>query len=288
MNEFPILITLGYVEVIELAAAHYENFPVASILLPKDLRKHIAVIYWFARTADDIADEGNKTQLERQSELDLFIEKFRAALRGEVNEPKWLALAHSISSRSLTAVYFEDLVSAFRQDTMKVRYSNDDELLDYCRRSANPVGRLLLELFGIRNAEANQYSDRICTALQLINFYQDVSIDIQKGRIYIPLGTLRKFHLSETDFIKEEQKQKFAQMMKEMLREAEKMMLEGRNLLPFLPFRLRFEISATINGGLEIIKKIRNIRYQVSTIRPVLKKSDYLSIGIKSVIHAIH
>lgn len=288
MNEFPILITLGYVEVIELAAAHYENFPVASILLPKDLRKHIAVIYWFARTADDIADEGNKTQLERQSELDLFIEKFRAALRGEVNEPKWLALAHSISSRSLTAVYFEDLVSAFRQDTMKVRYSNDDELLDYCRRSANPVGRLLLELFGIRNAEANQYSDRICTALQLINFYQDVSIDIQKGRIYIPLGTLRKFHLSETDFIKEEQKQKFAQMMKEMLREAEKMMLEGRNLLPFLPFRLRFEIAATINGGLEIIKKIRNIRYQVSTIRPVLKKSDYLSIGIKSVIHAIH
>lgn len=288
MNEFPILITLGYVEVIELATAHYENFPVASILLPKDLRKHIAVIYWFARTADDIADEGNKTQLERQSELDLFIEKFRAALRGEVNEPKWLALAHSISSRSLTAVYFEDLVSAFRQDTMKVRYSNDDELLDYCRRSANPVGRLLLELFGIRNAEANQYSDRICTALQLINFYQDVSIDIQKGRIYIPLGTLRKFHLSETDFIKEEQKQKFAQMMKEMLREAEKMMLEGRNLLPFLPFRLRFEIAATINGGLEIIKKIRNIRYQVSTIRPVLKKSDYLSIGIKSVIHAIH
>jgi phytoene/squalene synthetase len=115
-----------------------------------------------------------------------------------------------------------------------------------------------------------------------------VSIDIQKGRIYIPLGTLRKFHLSETDFIKEEQKQKFAQMMKEMLREAEKMMLEGRNLLPFLPFRLRFEIAATINGGLEIIKKIRNIRYQVSTIRPVLKKSDYLSIGIKSVIHAIH
>lgn len=288
MKDTPIPAESGYAEALELAAAHYENFPVASILLPKDLRKHIAVIYWFARTADDIADEGNKTQLERQSELDLFIEKFRAALRGEINEPKWLALAHSISSRSLTAVYFEDLVSAFRQDTMKVRYSNDDELLDYCRRSANPVGRLLLELFGIRNAEANQYSDRICTALQLINFYQDVSIDIQKGRIYIPLGALRKFHLSETDFIREEQKQKFAQMMKEMLREAEKMMLEGRNLLPFLPFRLRFEIAATINGGLEIIKKIRNIRYQVSTIRPVLKKSDYLSIGIKSVIHAIH
>ncbi|GMU84931.1 MAG: phytoene synthase [Ignavibacteriales bacterium] len=288
MKDTPIPAESGYAEALELAAAHYENFPVASILLPKDLRKHIAVIYWFARTADDIADEGNKTQLERQSELDLFIEKFRAALRGEINEPKWLALAHSISSRSLTAVYFEDLVSAFRQDTMKVRYINDDELLDYCRRSANPVGRLLLELFGIRNAEANQYSDRICTALQLINFYQDVSIDIQKGRIYIPLGALRKFHLSETDFIREEQKQKFAQMMKEMLREAEKMMLEGRNLLPFLPFRLRFEIAATINGGLEIIKKIRNIRYQVSTIRPVLKKSDYLSIGIKSVIHAIH
>lgn len=288
MNEIPILAAVGYAEVIEIAANHYENFPVASILLPEDYRKHIAVIYWFARTADDIADEGDKTAAERQKELDNFLEIFRSALRGEADNNRWRALVHTIDSYNLTPQYFEDLISAFRQDTEKTRYQNSDELLDYCRRSANPVGRLLLELFDIRNDEANTYSDKVCTALQLINFYQDVSVDIKKGRIYIPINSLKKFRLSETDFILDKQKHSFSQMMQELAGEAEQMILEGRRLLPFLPIRLRFEIAATINGGLEIIKKIRNIRYQVSAIRPALKKTDYLSIGIKSLIHAIY
>ncbi|MCC6548616.1 MAG: squalene synthase HpnC [Ignavibacteriaceae bacterium] len=288
MNELPIPVTLGYVEVIEIASAHYENFPVASVLLPEVVRKHIAVIYWFARSADDLADEGEKTPTERQEELDHFLEKYKAALKGEAEDYKWRALVHTITSRNLTKGYFEDLVSAFRQDTVKTRYNNFEELIDYCRRSANPVGRLLLELFDIRNEEANLYSDKICTALQLINFYQDVSVDLQKGRIYLPLNVLRKYHLSENNFVLDEQKGFFGQMMEDLAGESERMILEGRGLLPFLPFRLRLEIAATINGGLEIIKKIRNIRYQVSTIRPVLKKSDYLSIGIKSFIHAIN
>lgn len=287
MNSVPIPAALGYAEAIELAAAHYENFPVASILLPENYRKHIAVIYWFARTADDIADEGEKSISERQSELDSFLDSFRSAIRGEQKDYKWQALAYTISAFNLSIINFEDLISAFRQDTEKKRYLNHEELSDYCRRSANPVGRLLLELFNIRNEQANFYSDKICTALQLINFYQDVSVDIKKGRIYLPLDTLKRYYLSESDFLLDEQKLNFGKMMEELAGESERMLLEGRHLLPFLPFRLRFEIAATINGGLEIIRKIRNIRYQVSTIRPVLKKSDYLQIGIKSLIHAV-
>lgn len=288
MNNLPIPVVLGYAEALELAASHYENFPVASILLPEPIRKHIAVIYWFARTADDIADEGEKSIAQRQQEIDNFLETFRAALRNEIEDNKWRALANTIASYNLSPQYFEDLISAFRQDTEKTRYQSSEELADYCRRSANPVGRLLLQLFNIREEQANLYSDKICTALQLINFYQDVSVDIQKGRIYLPESTLRKFHLSASDFLLDEQKLNFSRMLEELVGEAEKMILEGQLLLPFLPFRLRFEIAATINGGLEIIKKIRNIRFQVSAIRPVLKKTDYVKIGFKSLVHAIN
>lgn len=273
----------GYKQALKLARAHYENFPVVSFFLPKEIRKDIAIIYWFARTADDFADEGTGGVRERISLLDFFETRFNNLLNKEFQNPLEMALFTTIKNRKLTDSYFLDLLSAFKQDVEKNRYANFEEIMDYCRRSANPVGRLILELNGIKNDEANQYSDKICTALQLTNFYQDTIIDYRKGRIYYPEDEMKKFEVTEKVFEIKENNYNFQQLLKHNVDRAQLMFDGGRNIFNYLKGKLKLEIKWTVKGGEEILKKIRNANYDVLTRRPELTKFDMIKLFFSSV-----
>ncbi len=273
----------GYQQAIKLAREHYENFPVVSFFLPKEIRNDIAIIYWFARTADDFADEGTGGVRERISLLDFFETRFNNLLNEEFQNPLEMALFTTIKNKKLTDSYFLDLISAFKQDVEKNRYANFEEIMDYCRRSANPVGRLILELNGIKNDEANQYSDKICTALQLTNFYQDTIIDFQKGRIYYSEDEMKKFEVTEKVFEIKENNYNFQQLLKHNVDRAQLMFDEGRNIFNYLNGKLKLQIKWTVKGGEEILKKIRVANYDVLTRRPELTKFDMLKLFFASV-----
>ncbi len=273
----------GYQQALKLAREHYENFPVVSFFLPKDIRKDIAIIYWFARTADDFADEGTGGIKERLSLLNFFETRFRNLLNQEFQNPLELALFTTIKNKNLTNSYFLDLLSAFKQDVEKNRYANFDEILDYCRRSANPVGRLVLELNGIKNDDLNQYSDKICTALQLTNFYQDSIIDFQKGRIYYPEDEMEKFEVSKKVFEIKENNFNFQQLLKYNVDRAQEMYNEGEKIFGFLKGKLKFQIKWTVKGGEEILNKIRSANYDVLNIRPELTKFDMIKLFFSAI-----
>ena len=185
---------------ISTASDHYENFPVASFLIPKHIRKDISIVYWFARTADDFADEGNFDSETRINNLNQFENDFRNSLDGNFANQNFKILADTIKNKQISEKYFIDLISAFRQDVIKKRYDSFEDVLDYCTRSANPVGRILLEIFLVENEGAKICSDKVCTALQLTNFLQDTAIDFKKGRIYLPQNELKKFNVTENMF----------------------------------------------------------------------------------------
>src|SRR5207249_5680439 len=190
-----------------LAQSHYENFPVASRLLPAPMRPHVAAVYAFARVADDIADEGTAPADDRLAQLDAWLRRLHAAVAIEASEGAphehddliLVALAHSIRTLDLPIALFDDLVSAFGQDTMTSRYASWADVFDYCRRSANPVGRLVLRIAGYRDAALDDLSDAVCTALQLTNFWQDLAIDWRKGRLYVPRELIRAAGADERD-----------------------------------------------------------------------------------------
>ena len=190
----------AYKLALDFTRKHYENFPVVSFLIPRDLRKHVAIIYWFARTADDIADEGKLSTGERLKKLDDFEEGFKRVLNGNYKSEYESVLHQTIKEKGLNPEHFTNLLKAFRQDVTKKEYANSEELLGYCQNSANPVGRLILELHGIRDENANIYSDNICTALQITNFLQDVTEDFEKGRIYLPQDELARFEINKIMF----------------------------------------------------------------------------------------
>jgi squalene synthase HpnC len=273
----------AYNDAVILTENHYENFPVASFLIPKRLRRDVAIIYWFARTADDLADEGNYTAEERLKQLNSFEERLCSLLKGSFNSHFESALFETIKNNNLHPEYFFDLLSAFKQDVTKNRYSDFNELLDYCRRSANPVGRLMLQLFKIKDEAADSASDKICTALQLTNFYQDVHKDYGKGRIYFPQEELDRFNVAETDFQNSSASRNFKDMLKFNIDRAETMFDEGRLLLNFLDGRIYWEIKLTLLGGKEILKRIKRSGYDVFKFSPKLKKSDFIKIFLKSI-----
>lgn len=190
----------GYQKAIDFTKSHYENFPVVSFLIPKDLRKHVAIVYQFARQADDIADEGSYDSEERRDRLKVYKSQLNDAIHGSPSNDFWFSLSNTITSKNLESKNFYNLLHAFTQDLTKKRYSDFNDLLNYCSNSANPVGRIILELNGIFDEDSKIFSDNICTALQLTNFYQDVSIDIQKDRIYIPMDELNDFGVTEEMF----------------------------------------------------------------------------------------
>ena len=196
-----------------LVDSHYENFPVASLLLPKKLRKHVAALYAFARIADDFADEPEYEGARKQRLLE-WRRQLNAIGKEPAAHPVFVALESTVRELELPVQPFEDLLSAFIQDTEKKRYATFDEVLDYSRRSANPVGRIVLMIHGYRSEELFRYSDAICTALQLANFWQDISVDLKKDRIYIPEEDFKQFSYSEADLRMGVVNERFIDLMK--------------------------------------------------------------------------
>jgi len=273
-----IEIDVAYKNAIEFTKNHYENFPVISFLIPKHLRKHVAIVYQFARQADDIADEGDCTVEERLTQLEEYKTKLTKSDSALSENNFWNALHNTIGEKNLTLQNFSNLLEAFSQDLTKHNYQNFDELLNYCSNSANPVGRIILEINGVNDAKANYYSDKICTALQLTNFLQDVSIDYEKGRIYLPKDEMEKFGVTENVIHLKNNNSNFKKLIKYQVERIQLLFEDGKNLLPFLPFALRQQIRWTINGGNGILDKIIKLEFDVLNLRPKFSKIDLLKL----------
>jgi squalene synthase HpnC len=260
-----------------LARSHYENFPVASWLLPRRLRRPIAVIYAFARTADDFADEGHYHTAQRLALLNGYGAKLQQLERGEVtDDPLFIALADVIARYQLPLQLFYDLLSAFAQDVTKKRYADFGELLDYCRRSANPVGRLLLHLSGNASAENLQLSDKICSALQLINFYQDLAQDFTENeRIYLPEEEMRRFGVGCEHFAVHSTEREMVALFRFQIERARQMMEQGAPLGRRLKGRFGLEIRLIIEGGLAVVERLEQCA-ETPFARPRLRRSDWL------------
>jgi len=264
--------------------SHYENFPVVSFLIPRKLRRHVAIIYWFARTADDLADEGSLSENVRIERLIRFETDFRNSLEGEVRNDFFYALNNTIIKKNLTPKYFFDLLSAFKQDVVKKRYKDFDEVKEYCTRSANPVGRLILELYRIKNEEAFRYSDCICTALQLTNFLQDTKVDYEKGRRYLPQNEMGDYLVEEKLFEQNENNDNLKQLVHYNVDRIQGLFDEGKKLISQLKGRLKFEIGWTVAGGEEILERIRKNNYNVLGFRPKIGKAKLVFLFFKSVV----
>ena len=252
--------------------------------MPKHLRKHVAVVYQFARQADDIADEAGVSEESRVKSLNEYEISLENCLARKYENEFWEALNHTINEYNLTSRYFFDLLSAFRQDLVKKRYSTFDDVIDYCRRSANPVGRIILEFFDIRDEKSMLYSDSICTALQLTNFYQDISVDFQKGRIYIPIDEMEKFGVPENQFELRKNNTNFEQLVGYQVDRTKRLFEVGSKLLDSLPKGLKRQIRMTMLGGGAILRKIEKLNYDLLNQRPSLSKSDFIKIFLKSFL----
>jgi squalene synthase HpnC len=216
--------------------------------------------------------------------LELYETHLRNCLDGKFENDFWYALHNTISEYKLTPKYFFDLLSAFKQDLVKTHYQTFDEITNYCERSANPVGRIILEFFNIYDEESISYSDAVCTALQLTNFYQDVSVDIRKDRIYISLEEMEKFGVSTNQFELRKNNTNFEQLLKYQVDRTRLLFLEGRKLIVRLPKELKSQIYLTILGGEKILEKIERINYNVLEARPELTKLDYIEIFFRTLI----
>jgi len=262
---------------------HYENFPVASILMPKRLRKPVAAIYHFARAADDIADEGELPDDERLQQLDGFRDELMHIAADETPLlPLFKHLAIEITEHQLPMQPFHDLLDAFSQDVVKKRYATYDELLEYCRRSANPVGNLLLHLYEEATPVHLAYSDAICTALQLINFWQDVAKDFAISRIYLPLDDMARFGVSEAQIAQGISDDNWRALMKFQVDRARALMLQGAALGSILTGRIGLEMRMIIAGGLRILDKLEAADYDMFRRRPVLRPFDWVIMLAKS------
>ena len=262
---------------------HYENFPVASLLCPPHLRQPIAAIYGFARTADDIADEGDAVPAARLADLAAYLADLRAIAQDQAPSPRWasvfLPLQSVLRSHQLPVPLLEDLLSAFAQDVEKTRdgegYTDRDELLDYCRRSANPVGRLLLHLYGVQDAEALRQSDAICTALQLINFWQDLSVDIPRGRHYLPRSDCVAYGACQAELLALQSTRENARLIADCAHWARTMMQSGAPLVHRLPGRAGWELRLVVQGGLRILDKVDALKGGSLHTRPKLRGWDW-------------
>lgn len=261
---------------------HYENFPVASWLCPAHLRPPIAAIYNFARTADDIADEGDAPAQARLDDLAGMRADLLACAQSRPFSHRWPEvfepLGRMIAQFKLPVQLLADLLDAFEQDTIKSRdgadYPTRDELLDYCRRSANPVGRLLLHLYGIDDDQSLQWSDHICTALQLINFWQDLSVDIPRGRYYLPRADCIAKGVDQGDLLALRQTPNATLLIAECAHHARATMLDGINLPHSIPGRAGWELRLVVQGGLRILDKIEAMNFATLQTRPKITPLD--------------
>ena len=262
---------------------HYENFPVASLLCPPHLRQPIAAIYGFARTADDIADEGDAPAADRLADLTAYHADLMAIAQGQPPSPRWasvfLPLQAVLHSHQLPVPLLADLLSAFMQDVEKTRdaegYADRAELLDYCRRSANPVGRLLLHLYGVNDTQALEQSDAICTALQLINFWQDLSVDIPRGRHYLPREDCAAHGACQAELLALHNTPENIRLIADCARWARASMQAGTPLVHRLPGRAGWELRLVVQGGLRILDKVDALKGGSLHTRPRLHAWDW-------------
>jgi len=259
---------------------HYENFPVASRLVPEHLRGAVVAIYRFARAADDIADEGDATDEQRLADLRAFGAQLDRIAAGErPSEPPFDDLADTIRKHHLPLACFHDLLSAFAQDVTQKRYADFAQLLDYCNRSANPVGRLLLHLYKTASTDNLQRADAICSGLQLANFWQDVTVDWAKGRIYVPQDDLRRFGVTEAQIAEGRFDANWSRLLGFEVARTRAMLEGGRPLAAALPLRLRLELRMVVAGGLRILGKLDATGGNVFRRRPKLHAFDWIRMA---------
>lgn len=273
-----------------LARAHYENFPVASFLMPRRLRRHIAAVYAFARHADDIADEGEASPEQRRSALEEWRQQLVLCETGEGSgplHPVFIALGDTMRRFRIPGQLFHDLLDAFVQDTHKLEYKDFGEILDYCRRSANPVGRIILALFDCLDERTAEASDALCTGLQLVNFWQDVSVDRVKPRLYIPLEDLARFRLGPEDILYGEDSNATRTVIAFEVQRTRELFILALPLFSLVPIRLRLELNAIWRGGMRVLELIEKQRYTVIQSRPALSATDMLSVFSGAVLKGI-
>lgn len=271
--------TDAYAACLQIARDHYENFPVASRLVPAALRPHVAAIYAFARGADDIADEPGRTSQERLELLDEWSAHLRAAPRSLVFQ----ALADTRARFDLPLQLFDDLLSAFKQDVHTTHYESWEEVLDYCRRSANPIGRLVLRLAGVRRDDADKWSDAVCTALQLTNFWQDLAVDQDRGRLYVPTHVWAAAGASRVDLDNRVMSAQWKAALRECVMITRRLFAEGRPVCDVLHGRLRYELRGTWLGGVRILDKLEAVDFDVFLRRPTLTSADAIMIGLRAL-----
>ena len=265
-----------------MSVDHYENFPVASVLCPPALRPAVTAIYHFARTADDIADEGRAGTAQRLQDLAQYRADLDAALAGRPDSGRWSpvfeSLARAVAAHGLPPRLLHDLLDAFEQDVRNPRYEDRAALLDYCRRSANPVGQLLLHLYGVQDADSLRQSDAVCSALQLINFWQDLSRDLPNDRLYIPLQDTARHGLDADALRARVESPATHALVLELCTWAAALMNEGAPLSLRVPGRAGLELRLVVQGGLRILEKIERMDYATFHDRPRLTALDALPL----------
>lgn len=266
-----------------LASRHYENFPTASFVLPSRLRPAVAAVYAFARTADDFADEPEHEghRLERLAEWKSLL---REAAAGRPDGPVFTALAAAISAHDLPVRELEKLIEAFEQDCVTPRYATFDRVLDYCTRSADPVGRLVLALFGIRDDASVRRSDAICTALQLTNFWQDVAIDLDKDRVYLPLDDLARFGVSQEALFQRRATPEIRDLLAFQARRTRAIFAEGHDLVATSRGRLGLWLRLVWAGGHAILDGLELGGFDPFTRRPKLSKADWITLALPALL----
>lgn len=267
-----------------MGVGHYENFPVASALLPARLRQPVRAIYRFARTADDFADEGDADVATRLERLDALEGEIDALVCGQPNS--WPDLQQAMSRHRLPVAPLRALLSAFRQDVVQTRYLDYESLLDYCRRSANPVGRLLLALFERDEPVLTEWSDAICTGLQLVNFWQDIALDWAKGRVYLPQSELAQYGVDETWLAGRRSDERWRQLLRAQTRRAADLLQSGGPLCRALGGRIGLELRMVIEGGLRIAERIEAAGGDVFRHRPRLDRRDWMILAYRAFTHA--
>jgi hydroxysqualene synthase len=273
------VVTDAYAACLKIAQEHYENFPVASRLVPAPLRPHVAAVYAFARGADDIADEPGRTSAERLALLDEWAANLRRPTQSFIFE----ALADTRQRFDLPIELFDDLLSAFKQDVERTRYETWDDVFDYCRRSANPIGRLVLRLAGVRDAQADAWSDEVCTALQLTNFWQDLAVDWTRGRLYVPGRVWRATGADLGDLDRGTISPAWHRALHECVHVTDGCFTRGRPVCDVLTGRLRYELRATWLGGMRVLHALPRVRFDVFRRRPALRTTDAIVIGWKAL-----
>jgi len=286
VSRWPEPLARAYDACERLAQAHYENFPVASRLLPAPMRPHVAAVYAFARIADDMADEGTAPAAERQAELLRWQQRLHDAVAstngnmpsGDHSDLILAALAHSIRSLDLPVSLFDDLLSAFGQDTTTNRYDSWPEVFDYCRRSANPIGRLVLRIAGIRDDTLDRSSDALCTALQLTNFWQDFGRDWRSGRLYVPREVQSRCRARESELHGPMLPGAWTSALEICIDKTSALFAEGRAVCDGVGGRLKFELRVTWLGGRRVLDRVRATGADLLHVRPTLGASDVPSL----------